>query len=146
VSIRTGAGLFDRTLERLRKICLPLPEVEEVPSWGHPNFRAGRKHFATLEEYHGTLCICFRMNLTARECVLGDERFFLPPHAAGGWVCMKVTARMEWSMIEALVLESYRLVALRRMLRALDEGTVAPARRTGSPSLARRSPGKARGR
>ena len=30
-------------LQRLRLLCLSFPETSERSSWGHPNFRAGRK-------------------------------------------------------------------------------------------------------
>ena len=44
-------ALYTRTLTRLRKLCLALPETTEVPSWGHPNFKAGKKTYAVLEVY-----------------------------------------------------------------------------------------------
>ena len=39
----------DRVLERLRAICLALPETDEVRTWGHSTFRARKKAFAVLE-------------------------------------------------------------------------------------------------
>jgi hypothetical protein len=38
-------------LNRLREMCLSFPETKEVSSWGHPNFRAGKKTFATFETF-----------------------------------------------------------------------------------------------
>ncbi len=134
---RTDDTLFDRTLARLRTICLRLPETSEVPSWGHPNFKAGRKMFACLEEAHGTLAVCFRARLLDRESLLRDDRFFIPPYAgSGGWVAMRAEARMDWGMLQDLILESYRMVALKRMLRALEEGKPGAA----SPARASRAP------
>ena len=37
--------------KKLRGLCLSLPETSEVGSWGHPNFRAGKKTFAVFETY-----------------------------------------------------------------------------------------------
>jgi hypothetical protein len=36
-----------RAYERVRKICMTYPEAAEKNSWGHPNFRAGKKTFVT---------------------------------------------------------------------------------------------------
>jgi hypothetical protein len=53
----------DKILAKLREICLALPGVQEVKTWGHPTFQAGKKSFAVLDEYHGQLCICLKMTL-----------------------------------------------------------------------------------
>jgi hypothetical protein len=36
-------------LQRLRDLCLSLPETSETDSRGHPNFRAGKRTFVTFE-------------------------------------------------------------------------------------------------
>ena len=43
----------DQILKRLRALCLSLPETSEVASWGHPNFGAGKRTFATFERVNG---------------------------------------------------------------------------------------------
>jgi len=43
----------DEALRRVRKYCLSLPESSEVGSWGHPNFRAGKRTFAAYEWIKG---------------------------------------------------------------------------------------------
>jgi hypothetical protein len=52
----------DRVLQRLRELCLSLPETSEVGSWGHPNSRAGERTFATFERIDGRPSIAFRLN------------------------------------------------------------------------------------
>ena len=43
----------EQTLKRLRALCLSLPETSEASSWGHPNFRAGKKTFVAFERVKG---------------------------------------------------------------------------------------------
>ena len=45
-----GAGkTSSRTLERVRRLCLALPETRETAAWGHPVFKAGTKTFAAID-------------------------------------------------------------------------------------------------
>jgi predicted DNA-binding protein (MmcQ/YjbR family) len=109
-------------LPRLRKICLSLPEVRETVKWGHPTFGAGKKMFAVLDRYEGRPCIAFRAPLDKVDELLTDERFSEAPYAARfGWVCLNVEHALDWDEVERLVRESYRLVALKRMLATLEQ-------------------------
>jgi len=109
-------------LARLRKVCLQLPEVRETVKWGHPTFEAGKKIFAVLDRYDGRPCIAFRAPLEKVDELLADERFTEAPYAARfGWVCLNIEGSIDWAEVERLVQGSYRLVALKRMLAALDD-------------------------
>jgi predicted DNA-binding protein (MmcQ/YjbR family) len=123
-------------LKRLRKICLSLPEAGETVKWGHPTFVAGRKMFAALDEYGGRPCIAFRTDPLRQAELLRDPRFYAAPYAAAyGWVCMHADRFIDWQYLSELLRGSYRMVALKRMLAALDE----PAKRR------RRRPRRVRG-
>jgi predicted DNA-binding protein (MmcQ/YjbR family) len=115
-------------LTRLRQVCLCFPEVRETVKWGHPTFEAGRKIFAVLDRYEGRPCIAFRTQLEKLEELLADERFMEAPYAARhGWVCLYADGRIDWAEVEKLLLASYRLIALKRMLAALARpGPPAP--------------------
>ena len=109
-------------LARLRKVCLPLPEVRETLKWGHPTFEAGKKIFAVLDRYDGRPCIAFRAPLETLDELLADERFTEAPYAARfGWVCLNIEGPIDWAEVQRLVQGSYRLVALKRMIAALDD-------------------------
>ena len=41
-----------RALERLRKLCLALPETAEKVAWGEPTWRVRGKMFAMLDNHH----------------------------------------------------------------------------------------------
>ena len=108
-------------LAHLRAICLRLPEVRETVKWGHPTFEAGKKMFAVLDRYDDRACIAFRATPQKLATLLADDRFYEAPY--GGrqpWVCMHADGRVDWSELEGLLRDSYRLVALKRMLTALD--------------------------
>jgi len=117
-------------LMRLREICLALPEAVETIKWGHPTFEAGKKIFAVLDHYHGRFCIAFRTSLEEQKKLRRDERFFPAPYAAArGWVCLRADGQLNWSEVRDLLLVSYRLAALKRMLKVLDaSGTIASGR------------------
>jgi predicted DNA-binding protein (MmcQ/YjbR family) len=100
---------------------LGLPEVRETIKWGHPTFEAGKKMFAVLDRYEDRVCIAFRASPERRPELLEDERFFEAPYAARhGWVCLHADGYLNWREVETLLLDSYRLVALKRMVAALD--------------------------
>jgi hypothetical protein len=40
-------------LNRIRRICLALPDTKETPTWGKPHFRVGEKIFAGFGEQDG---------------------------------------------------------------------------------------------
>ncbi len=115
-----------RVLSQLRAICRQLPEVRETVKWGHPTFEAGKKMFAVLDNYHGRPCIAFPADPDQVDDLLADERFFAAPYAARhGWICLYVDGGVNWKEVEKLLLASYRLVALKRMLEALQNSQTA---------------------
>ncbi len=101
-----------RVLEKLRAICLALPGADEVERWGHPNWRAGGKIFAALEEYKGVLSICFKVGLEQQGIFLSDPRFYRTPYVGKhGWVSLKAEGKLDWREIRALVTQSYTLIS-----------------------------------
>jgi predicted DNA-binding protein (MmcQ/YjbR family) len=107
-------------LQRVRELCLSFPETSERSSWGHPNFRAGKKTFATLEGVQGRPSIAFRLDRDEVTRLSGRKNFFVTPYGRGLWVSVWADVPADWRLIEGLVRRSYRGVALKRMLAALD--------------------------
>jgi predicted DNA-binding protein (MmcQ/YjbR family) len=131
-------------LTRLRPICLALPEANEIETWGHPTFRAGTKTFAVLETYQGKLSIACKCAPRDAHALLEDARFYVTPYAGKhGWLSLQVGSRVDWDEVREFVVGSYRLVALKRMLAALD-GAAAPARRAATRSTPNTTPRKRR--
>ena len=118
---------IDAALERFRKLCLSLPETSEADSWGHPNFRAGKRTFASFEWIKERPSVAFRLGAADVDILLlQDARFFATPYGRGHWISLWADGPLDWPLVEELVERSYRLVALKRMLALLDE---APAGR-----------------
>ena len=108
-------------LEPLREICLALPEAAETTNFGNPWFRAGKRPFAIFGVRDGAPGVSFRADPFARELLLDDERYFPTPYMHHhGWLTLRLDESIDWDEVEDLVLDSYRMQALKRMLRALD--------------------------
>jgi predicted DNA-binding protein (MmcQ/YjbR family) len=98
------------TLTRLRSLCLALPETSETASWGHPNFKAGKKTFVAFERVKGRASIAFRLNSGDVERLLQRKQFFATPYGRGLWASLWADGRIDWRAVEDLVERSYRLV------------------------------------
>jgi predicted DNA-binding protein (MmcQ/YjbR family) len=127
----------NRILPRVRQLCLSLPETSEVGSWGHPNFRAGKRTFVAFEWIKERPSIAFRLNPTDIDLLLRRNEFFVTPYGRGQWVSVWADSPLDWGLVEQLLERSYRMVALKRMIVALD------ASRRG-PNLQHPSPGEDR--
>ena len=115
---------YDKALAQVRAICLVLPEACEVEAWGHPTFRAGKKMFAGFGHEPGgsnALALGMKMGFERQDELLEDDRFFPTPYAAHqGWVSLRIEGKTDWDEVRELLVEAYREVALKRMLKALD--------------------------
>ena len=113
--------IFERPVfARVRRLCLALPETAETESWGHPNFRAGTKTFCTFEIVKARRSMAFRLSPGDVDRHLRRRGFFATPYGRGLWVSVWVDRAVESRVIIALVEQSYRCVAIKRMLKALD--------------------------
>ena len=109
-----------RLLQRVRRQCLSFPESTEKSSWGHPNFVAGKKTFVTFEWVKGRPSIAFRLDPTDVDLLLRRQAFFVTPYGQGRWVSLWADGAVNHGLVGRLVEQSYRLVALKRMLAVLD--------------------------
>ena len=107
-------------LQRLRALCLSFPETSEASSWGHPHFRAGKKTFATFERVQGRPSIAFRLEPAEVARLVRRKQFFATPYGRDLWVSTWADVPLDWRVIGDLLERSYRLVALKRMIAALE--------------------------
>jgi predicted DNA-binding protein (MmcQ/YjbR family) len=135
----------EKVLTLLRKSCLALPEAYETTSFGHPTFRAGRsgkKTFAVFENYRGEDSICVKATLEDQALLILDPRFFVAPYVGKhGWTSMRTAGAIDWSEVEDLVRESYRLVAPKSalaQLMKLEESRPGPLRSKTSKTSKKR--------
>lgn len=114
----------DPYLGDVRSICLALPETVEVEAWGRPTFRAGKKIFAVFSgSSEDQYSVIFKPDADERPALVDDARFYVPPYfGPGGWLALDLSAApVDWAEVAELVETSYRQVALKRMVKALDE-------------------------
>ena len=107
-------------LEKLRRLCLSYPQTTETASWGHPNFKAGKKTFVAFEHVKGRPSIAFRLDPHDVERLLTRRQFFVTPYGRGQWVSLWAEGKIDWKAVADLVDRSYRVVAQKRMIAALD--------------------------
>jgi predicted DNA-binding protein (MmcQ/YjbR family) len=112
----------EQTLAKLRALCLALPETSETASWNHPNFTAGKKTFVAFERVKGRASIAFRLEPGEVERLLKRKQFFATPYGRGLWASLWADGPVDWSAVQDLVERSYRAVALKRMVVALESG------------------------
>ena len=129
---------FDAALKKMRAICLALPDTKETPTWGQPHFRVGEKIFAGLGEEKGVLTVGFKLEMDHADAMVRRPGFSRAPYVGHkGWVSLDVETVKDWGEVEALVRESYRLIAPKKTV-ARWEAKAGAAASTGPPWGARR--------
>ena len=119
--IKTGKAKL--ILERLRKICLALPEANERVSHGEPTWFAGKgKCFAMLDDHHhGAEHVAVWLPLPpGAQADLessAPDRFFRPPYVgASGWVGVVLDDKPDWKLVESFVRDAFIHVAKKKLL------------------------------
>ncbi|MFT7463400.1 MAG: putative DNA-binding protein (MmcQ/YjbR family) [Pseudohongiellaceae bacterium] len=108
-------------LSALRQLTASWPETSEVETWDHPTFRAGQKIFATYAYHKGLHSISCKQSKPDQALLVTDPRFQVASHVGRhGWITIDID-HVEWDTVAELVEQSYRLIALKRMVKALDE-------------------------
>ena len=108
----------EQPIERLRAICLALPEAVEKEAWGDPTFRVRDKIFAMEKRGDGRISVWCKAPPGSQTVLVGadPERFFVPPYVGHkGWVGMRLDREPDWAEVAALVRRSYRLTAPKRL-------------------------------
>jgi predicted DNA-binding protein (MmcQ/YjbR family) len=107
------------SLDRLRAICLALPDTTEKVAWGEPTWRVKGRLFAQLDDHHhgaDHLAVWLPAPLGEQETMVFTDplRFFRPPYVGvKGWVGVRIDRRPDWKMVARLVAQAHALVAAR---------------------------------
>jgi hypothetical protein len=117
-------------LDRLRAICLALPEVTEKISHGEPTWFV-RKTFVTFADHHHDDRLAFWCAAPpgAQEALVAAEpvRYFRPPYVGGrGWLGVWLDVPVDWTEIAEIVRDAYRTVAPRKLVARLDLRATEP--------------------
>lgn len=114
----------DELLNRVRRICLALPEATEGGGVGNPSWRVRDKIFAMRHDAHeGRWGIWCKASRAAQHAVVhGDPaRFFVPPYVGvHGWIGISLEAAQDWDFVAELIEQAYRLTAPKGLVALLD--------------------------
>ncbi len=102
----------------VRETCLALPEAAEKPFGGHtaPSFRVRDKLFVMTSEDGATMTMKARPGV--QQALVSDDpsRFFVPPYVGPkGWIGIRLDGGLDPDMVSALIEESYRMTAPKRL-------------------------------
>ncbi len=121
---------MEQPLQRLREICLALPETTERPSHGEPTFFVrDRRVFVSYADHHHDDRLgfwCAAPPGAQQALVASDpERFFVPPYVGHrGWLGVRLdVAGVDWTEIAEIaeiVEDAYRQVAPRKLVAELE--------------------------
>jgi len=117
------SGMAANPTQRLRQICLALPEATEKEAWGDPTWRVRDKIFAMEKRGDGRISVWFKAPEGSQEVLVGSdgERFFVPPYVGHkGWVGMRLDRKPDWKEVELLIGRSYRMTAPKRLVASSD--------------------------
>lgn len=108
--------------DRLRAICLALPEAVEKETWGDPTFRIRDKIFAMEKRGDGRVSLWCKAPAGSQQVLVGadPERFFVPPFVGHkGWIGMRLDRKPDWAEVAVVVKRSYRLIAPKKLAAAV---------------------------
>lgn len=119
--------MMPEATERLRQLCMALPEVTERISHGEPTwFVRDKKVFVQSSNMHhddrvGFWCAA-PPGVQAEMVEAEPERFYRPPYVGGrGWLGVYLDVPdVDWDEIAQVVREAYRVIAPAKLSALLD--------------------------
>jgi hypothetical protein len=120
----------ERMLEKLREICLGLPETSERLSHGAPTFfvRQKRAFVMVMTDHHGDgrfALWCAAPEGMQKMLVEADpERFFVPPYVGHrGWLGVRLDRGLSWDEVTGIAEDAYAEVAPKKLVEAARRGS-----------------------
>ena len=117
-------------IQRLREVCLALPETFEKEAWGECTFRVtGGSMFAMTDNHHhgsGHVAVWVKASLTVQEILVHADakRFFVPAYVGPkGWVGVRLDYKVDWNELAEILKDGYLMSAPKRL-----RGRVSAAR------------------
>ena len=115
---RVSRSVIDRTVARVRKICLALPETTERLSHGAPTFfvRAKKSFVSYMDDHHGdgrlALWCAAPPGMQRGLVRAASVRFFVPPYVGfRGWIGVRLDRDPDWDEIELVIRDAYVAIA-----------------------------------
>src|SRR6267142_7215750 len=111
-------------IERVRRICLSLPETWEKISHGEPTWFVGKKIFAAFSNNHhndGHVAVTIPAAIGIQEMLIqrNPKTFYRPPYVVGrGWVGIEVK-QVSDKELALHIQEAWRLIAPQKLIELL---------------------------
>jgi hypothetical protein len=115
-------GVADDPLDRLRALCMALPEVREVEAWGAPTFRVKTMFasYAAPGSYGERAAAWVKAQPASQRLLVSaaPERFFVPPYVGPrGWIGVYLDATdTDWEELAELLADAWRMSASKTTL------------------------------
>src|SRR3954470_1839964 len=116
-------------IDRVRRICLSLPECEEKLSHGEPTFFVRKKVFAMFANNHhsdGRIAVWLPSEFGVQEMLLREapQKFFKPPYVGvRGWIGIELS-EIDDNELAFHIYEGWRRVAPKRLLAVVESRQV----------------------
>ena len=114
-------------LERVRELCLALPETNERPSHGSPCWfiRDKRCFVMYLDDHHGdgrlALWCAAAQGMQRALVDSAPEHYFVPPYVGHrGWLGVRLDRDLAWDDIAGAIEDAWLEVAPKRLVEAFD--------------------------
>lgn len=110
-------------LEKVRRICLALPEaVEHIDGFGHNTFKINGKSFVISGESEKGFNLSFKSDRETQELLLQKDYFFKTPYIGHhGWVSVQNPLEENWDELSDLLQEAYLRAAPKRLVKQWNE-------------------------
>lgn len=131
--------------DRLLEIVLRLPGAYEDRPWGSVHCKVAEKIFVGWGRMDdGEMSLGFRTSLELQAMLVGsDPRFSIAKYVGKyGGVDMRLGPKPDWDEVEQFIVESYRIIAPKKLVKELDARPPAPPTKRAKPT--KKSKAKAR--
>jgi len=121
-----GLDSGEKHVERVRRICLALPETWEKLSHGEPTFFVGKRVFAMCStnhhnDGHFAVVIPAAIGIQAALIEASPKKFYRPPYVGGaGWVGIELP-RLKDKELAMHLQEAWRLIAPEKLHATLEQ-------------------------
>ena len=112
-------------LDRVRELCLSLPETSERLSHGQPSFfiREKKTFVMYLDDHHGdgrlALWLAAPEGMQQALVESAPEHYFRPPYVGHrGWLGVRLDRALDWEAIAGAIEDAYLTVAPKRLIEA----------------------------
>lgn len=106
-----------RTLQRVRALCLSLPNTAEKIARGHqPVITVGGKNFCIFWRADARPNVCFTAAPGVQDLLVrrDSERYFVPAYmGVRGWIGVRLDGKVDWPALEQIARDAHEFSAPR---------------------------------